>query len=72
MYKILTPNQAIPKAYLHDKPDVQEVMAFKSAMKELLMRINPSEHEEFNKNLVAEFSIKAFIVTRAIWLIPIT
>ena len=27
MYKILTPNQAIPKAYLHDKPDVQEVMA---------------------------------------------
>ena len=55
MYKILTPNQAIPKAYLHDKPDVQEVMAFKSAMKELLMRINPSEHEEFNKNLVAEF-----------------
>ena len=48
MYKILTPNQAIPKAYLHDKPDVQEVMAFKSAMKELLMRINPSEHEEFD------------------------
>ena len=55
MYKILTPNQAIPKAYLHDKPDIQEVMTFKSAMQELLMRINPSEHEEFNKNLVAEF-----------------
>lgn len=30
-------------------------MAFKTAMQELLMRINPSEHEEFNKNLVAEF-----------------
>lgn len=59
MYKILTPNQAIPKAYLHDKPDIQEVMAFKSAMLELLMRINPSEHEEFNKNLVAEFLNKS-------------
>lgn len=59
MYKIQTPNQSIPKAYLHDKPEIQEVMAFKSAMQELLMRINPSEHEEFNKNLVVEFFNKS-------------
>ena len=55
MYKILSPSQSIPKAYLHDKPEVQDVIAFKAAMQELLTRINPSEHEEFNKNLVAEF-----------------
>ena len=55
MYKILSPSQSIPKAYLHDKPEMQEVIAFKNAMQELLTRINPSEHEEFNKNLVAEF-----------------
>ena len=55
MYTILTPSQSIPKAYLRDKPEAQAVMAFKSAMQDLLARINPSEHEEFNKNLVAEF-----------------
>lgn len=55
MYKIQTPSQSIPKAYLRDKPEGQQVMAFKTAMQELLMRINPTEHEEFNKNLVAEF-----------------
>lgn len=60
MYKILTPNQAIPKAYLHDKPEFQKVIAFKSAMKELLMRIKSYEHEEFNKNLTIEFFNKSF------------
>ncbi len=55
MYTILTPSQSIPKAYLRDKPEEQAVMTFKSAMQDLLARINPSEHEEFNKNLVAEF-----------------
>lgn len=60
MYKILTPNQAIPKAYLHDKPEFQKVIAFKSAMQELLMRIKSHEHEEFNKNLTIEFFNKCF------------
>lgn len=55
MYKILTPSQSIAKVYLRDKPEVQKVKGFKSAMQDLLARINPSEHEEFNKNLVAEF-----------------
>lgn len=59
MYKILNPNQSISKAYLHDKPEANEVVTFKSAMQELLMRINPSEHEEFNKNLVADFFNKS-------------
>ena len=59
MYKILNPNQSISKAYLHDKPGANEVVTFKSAMQELLMRINPSEHEEFNKNLVADFFNKS-------------
>lgn len=55
MYSILSPSQSIPKAYLRDKPEVQDVVTFKNAMQELLQRINPDEHEEFNKNLVAEF-----------------
>ena len=55
MYSILSPSQSIPKAYLRDKPEVQDVVTFKNAMQELLERINPNEHEEFNKNLVAEF-----------------
>ena len=59
MYTILTPSQSIPKAYLRDKPEAQAVIAFKSAMQDLLARINPSEHEEFNKNLVAEFFNKS-------------
>ncbi len=53
MYNILSPIQSIPKAYLRDKPEAQDVVTFKNAMQELLTRINPDEHEEFNKNLVA-------------------
>lgn len=59
MYKILTSNQSIAKAYFRERPEANEVMAFRVAMQELLMRINPSEHEEFNKNLVAEFFNKS-------------
>ena len=55
MDRVLSPSQSIPKAYLRDKPEVQDVVTFKNAMQELLERINPDEHEEFNKNLVAEF-----------------
>ena len=55
MYRILTPSQSIPKAYLRDKPEVKDVVTFKNALKDLLTRINPDEHEEFNKNLVADF-----------------
>ena len=59
MYNILSPIQSIPKAYLRDKPEAQDVVTFKNAMQELLTRINPDEHEEFNKNLVAEFLNKS-------------
>ena len=63
-YRIQKPIQAIPKAYLRNKPEMREVIAFKTAMQELLMRINPSEHEEFNKNLVAEFFNKCLYQDR--------
>jgi hypothetical protein len=53
IFNILSPIQSIPKAYLRDKPEAQDVVTFKNAMQELLTRINPNEHEEFNKNLVA-------------------
>ncbi|MCH5174486.1 MAG: Eco57I restriction-modification methylase domain-containing protein [Prevotellaceae bacterium] len=59
MYKILKPSQSIAKAYLRERPEANEVKAFRDAMKELLEHINPSEHEEFNKNLVAEFLNKS-------------
>ena len=55
MYTISSPNQSISKAYFRDKPEIQKVIAFKSAMQNLLSRIDISESEEFNKNLVAEF-----------------
>ncbi len=59
MYKILTPNQSMSKAYIREKPDLQNVITFKAAMQELLLRINTSESEEFNKNLVADFFNKS-------------
>lgn len=55
MRKILTPNQSILKAYLKSSIFMAELVAFKEAMQTLFMRINPSESEEFNKNLVADF-----------------
>ena len=58
-YKILKPSKSIAKAYFRERPEVNEIMAFRTAMQELLMRINPSESEEFNKNLVAEFFNKS-------------
>lgn len=58
-YKILKPSKSIAKIYFRERPEANEVMAFRTAMQELLMRINPSEFEEFNKNLVAEFFNKS-------------
>lgn len=54
-YKILTPSQSIAKVFLRECSETHEVEKFRASMKELLQRINPSETEEFNKNLVAEF-----------------
>lgn len=55
MYKILTPNQSVLKAYLKESVSLNELQAFRNAMQTLFMRINPSESEEFNKNLVIDF-----------------
>lgn len=55
MYKILIPNQSVLKAYLKESVSLNELQAFRNAMQTLFMRINPSESEEFNKNLVIDF-----------------
>lgn len=55
MYKILTPNQSVLKAYLKESVSLNELQDFRKAMQILFMRINPSESEEFNKNLVIDF-----------------
>ena len=55
MYKILTPNQSVLKAYLKESVSVNELQAFRKAIQTLLTRINPSESEGFNKNLVMDF-----------------
>ena len=49
MYKILTPNQSVLKAYLKESVSLNELQAFRNAMQTLFMRINPSESEEFMK-----------------------
>ena len=55
MYKILTPNQSVLKAYLKESVSLNELQVFRNVMQTLFMRINPSESEEFNKNLVIDF-----------------
>lgn len=58
-YKILTPGQAIAKIYLKERIEVNLLNQFRESMRELFQRINPSESEEFNKNLVVEFFNKS-------------
>ena len=55
MYKILTPNQSVLKAYLKESVSLNELQVFRKAMQTLFLRINPSESEEFNKSLVKDF-----------------
>lgn len=50
-----TPSQSVIKAYLKEAVNSTDLSAFRQSMLTLLKRINPSESEEFNKNLVAEF-----------------
>lgn len=54
-YNILNTIQAIPKALLRQPSNESDVQAFRTALQELLSRIQPEESEEFNKNLVDEF-----------------
>lgn len=54
-YIILNTTQAIPKVFLRQPSNEADVQAFRTALQELLSRIQPEESEEFNKNLVDEF-----------------
>lgn len=54
-YNILNTTQAIPKVFLRQPSNEADVQAFRTALLELLSRIQPDESEEFNKNLVDEF-----------------
>lgn len=54
-YNILNTTQAIPKVFLRQPSNEAGVQAFRTALLELLSRIQPDESEEFNKNLVDEF-----------------
>lgn len=54
-YKILKPRQSILKAYLREPISETELTSFRTAMQTMLSRIDSSQHEEFNKNLVIDF-----------------
>ena len=54
-YNILNTTQAIPKVFLRQPSNEADVQVFRTALQEMLSRIQPEESEEFNKNLVDEF-----------------
>lgn len=55
MKKILTPKQSLLKGYLKATVKRDEIQLFKDKLRFLLERINPSETEEYNKNLFMQF-----------------
>lgn len=58
--KILTPKQALSKAYQKQKPFRHEIDNFKKQFLTLLKDLNPAESEEHNKNYVAAFLKDSF------------
>ncbi len=58
--KILTPIQAISKAYQKQKPPRNEIEVFKKQVLELLKNLNPAKDEEFNKKFISAFLEKTF------------
>ena len=59
-YNIFKPSQSILKAYLRESVSKESITAFREAMQQLLQQINPSESEEYNKNLVTKFFSRTF------------
>lgn len=55
MSNILSPHQALNKAFLKVKPTRQHFEEFKSNLQQLLNSVNQKESEEFNKNLLRDF-----------------
>ena len=58
-YRTLSTTQAIPKVFLRQPSNETDVQTFRTAMLEMLSRIQPDESEELNKNLVADFFNKS-------------
>lgn len=58
--KVLTPIQAISKAYQKQKPPRNEIEVFKKQVLELLKNLNPAKDEEFNKKFISAFLEKTF------------
>ena len=56
----LTIRKALNKAFLKVKPNRTEMNDFKQHLHLLLTQVNPAEHEEFNKNLLADFLKNTF------------
>ena len=56
----LQPREALNKAYLKVKPNVETIREFKDNLSKLISLINESKSEEFHKNLIIEFFKKTF------------
>jgi hypothetical protein len=56
----LTIRKTLNKAFLKVKPQRSDIDAFKHELQQLLQRLNPAEHEEFNKNLLVDFLKNTF------------
>jgi adenine-specific DNA-methyltransferase len=52
---LLSPRQALNKAFLKVKPARSDIERFRAALDGMLARVNPAETEEFHKNLVSDF-----------------
>lgn len=51
----LTPKQALNKAFLKIPTGRNEIENFKKSLNQLAEQMNPSESEEYNKNLISNF-----------------
>lgn len=52
---LLTPKKSLNKAYLKVKPYREDIDNFNKKIIKLISSINPSESEEFHKNLITDF-----------------
>jgi adenine-specific DNA-methyltransferase len=59
---ILSPKQALNKAFLKVKPNRSAIEDFKSNLINLIDKINEAESEEFHKNLVSDFLKQTYYI----------
>jgi hypothetical protein len=58
-YKIVSPRNALNKAFLKVKPNRSDMERFKAALRGVFEHSNPAESEEYHKNLLSGFLQKA-------------